>query len=147
MKKRKRVHDDERDKQAADTLQLTSDEEDNNIALSQETEDLEQHTEIDKSKEEDLGNDSQVVSKKVVKQKLLKSNLTKHEKHLLKFRYCEECDNLQPPRSGHCHMCQQCVLKMDHHCVYMGNCIGFNNHKHFILMLFYLMIGSILEAT
>lgn len=87
MRKRKRVHDDENDQPATDTLQLTSDEEDNNNAVSQETEDLEQHTEIDKSKEDDLSNESQVVSKKVVKQKLLKSNLTKHEKRLLKFRY------------------------------------------------------------
>lgn len=38
---------------------------------------------------------------------------------------------LQPPRAKHCHDCDKCVLKFDHHCVWLGTCIGQGNHYRF----------------
>jgi hypothetical protein len=38
------------------------------------------------------------------------------------WRHCKKCDNVKPPRSHHCNVCQQCVLNMDHHCPWYFLC-------------------------
>ncbi|KAJ6801649.1 putative protein S-acyltransferase 12 [Iris pallida] len=45
--------------------------------------------------------------------------------------YCTRCQNGKPPRCHHCSICQRCVLKMDHHCVWVVNCVGARNYKYF----------------
>lgn len=44
---------------------------------------------------------------------------------------CSYCNVLQPPRAKHCHDCDKCVLQFDHHCVWLGTCIGQGNHLRF----------------
>lgn len=51
--------------------------------------------------------------------------------------WCYKCDALKPPRTHHCSICNVCVTKMDHHCPWMGNCVGFANYKAFVLMCTY----------
>ncbi|PKI56002.1 hypothetical protein CRG98_023589 [Punica granatum] len=44
---------------------------------------------------------------------------------------CGYCSIEQPPRAKHCHDCDKCVLQFDHHCVWLGTCIGQRNHCRF----------------
>ncbi|RWW27165.1 hypothetical protein GW17_00008416 [Ensete ventricosum] len=59
------------------------------------------------------------------------------------IRYCRKCNQLKPPRCHHCSVCGRCVLKMDHHCIWVVNCVGALNYKFFLLFLFY----TFLETT
>ena len=58
-------------------------------------------------------------------------------------RYCLICNAFKPERSHHCSVCNICVLNMDHHCPWVDNCIGFYNRKHFMQLLFYVVILTI----
>lgn len=52
-------------------------------------------------------------------------------------RHCKWCAKYKPDRCHHCRVCQTCILRMDHHCPWIYNCVGFKNHKYFFLLLFY----------
>ncbi|KAK6918197.1 Palmitoyltransferase, DHHC domain [Dillenia turbinata] len=60
--------------------------------------------------------------------------------------YCSRCHNGKPPRCHHCSVCQRCVLKMDHHCIWVVNCIGVRNYKFFLLFLVYTFLETILDT-
>merc|ERR1719198_439369 len=55
-------------------------------------------------------------------------------------RQCKWCGKYKPDRCHHCRVCRTCILKMDHHCPWIYNCVGFFNHKYFFLLLFYTVI-------
>ncbi|KAG2723371.1 hypothetical protein I3760_02G167800 [Carya illinoinensis] len=52
-----------------------------------------------------------------------------------RIRFCRKCNQSKPSRCHHCSVCGRCVLKMDHHCVWVVNCVGALNYKYFLLFL------------
>ena len=53
---------------------------------------------------------------------------------------CQICMTYKPERGMHCNVCNKCVLRMENHCIWVNNCIGYYNYKACILMCFYLTL-------
>ncbi|XP_071444110.1 palmitoyltransferase ZDHHC15B isoform X2 [Hetaerina americana] len=56
------------------------------------------------------------------------------------IRFCDKCWHVKPDRAHHCSVCGECVLKMDHHCPWVNNCVAYTNYKFFVLFLAYALL-------
>ncbi|KAF3915308.1 Ankyrin-2 [Arthrobotrys entomopaga] len=57
--------------------------------------------------------------------------------------FCVHCMVRMPLRSKHCRRCARCVAKHDHHCPWIFNCVGVNNHRQFLAYVVTLEFGII----
>lgn len=62
-------------------------------------------------------------------------------------RYCKHCQGWKPERAHHCSVLGRCVLKMDHYCIWVVNCVGLLNYKFFLLFLIYALLASTLAIA
>lgn len=54
----------------------------------------------------------------------------------VEYKYCTICHIEQPLRCKHCKSCDHCVATYDHHCPWIGNCVGERNRLKFVIFLF-----------
>jgi len=51
------------------------------------------------------------------------------------YKVCCSDKWVRPARSRHCSKCDVCVMKHDHHCPWIGNCVGPFNYRYFLAFM------------
>jgi palmitoyltransferase len=62
---------------------------------------------------------------------------------LAEWRYCSACELNAPPRAYHCFVCRKCILKRHNHCMFLGKCVGYKNHRFYLMFILYVWLGTV----
>lgn len=58
-------------------------------------------------------------------------------------QFCLSCMVRKPLRAKHCRSCNECVVRFDHHCGWINNCVGAKNHVPFLIDLILVILNHI----
>lgn len=62
-------------------------------------------------------------------------------------KWCDTCKVVRPPGAHHCRDCDQCVMGWDHHCPFVGNCVGQRNYPFFLGFLWSVLLLAVAVLT
>ena len=60
---------------------------------------------------------------------------------------CYTCKIIRPPRTSHCALCDNCVERFDHHCDWLGTCVGKRNYRSFVLFISMINISALYQIV
>jgi len=69
------------------------------------------------------------------KKNLKKFDVYPYDDVLYDERECSTCEVTKLARSKHCRVCDICVSRFDHHCIWLNNCVGERNYRWFLSFL------------
>ena len=58
------------------------------------------------------------------------------------FMMCSLCDMMRPTDARHCRRCNACILDLDHHCPWIGKCVG-----RYTIMAFWVFFSALVVHT
>jgi len=61
--------------------------------------------------------------------------------------FCPFTEIIKPSNAKYCRICEVMVINIDHHCLYVNNCIAINNHRSFVLALLLIILMQITFLT
>ncbi|BFU23915.1 zinc finger protein containing protein [Entamoeba histolytica HM-3:IMSS] len=67
----------------------------------------------------------------------------RYQNKILPRNTCETCNLVRPLRGSHCRICNRCVNEFDHHCGWIGNCVGERNKGRFVVFVCVVFINSV----
>ena len=61
-------------------------------------------------------------------------------RYMTRLKFCSTCVIYRPERTFHCNFCGNCVHLFDHHCTWLGTCVGGRNYKQFVFFILFITL-------